>query len=102
MAFGCDLLWRLAEKCRFCCGVWLRFVVEFGCDLLWRLAGKFCGIRQKRQNKFCGIRQNVEINFAVFGKNVEINFAVFGKMLIFAHEKTYKKRRKYGVQTKTL
>lgn len=73
MAFGCVLLWRLAA---FCCGVWLENFAVFG--------------------------KNGKTNFAVFGKNGEINFAVFGKMLIFAHEKTYKKRRKYGVQTKTL
>ena len=69
----CSAASRLAA---FCCGVWLENFAVFG--------------------------KNGEINFAVFGKNGEINFAVFGKMLIFAHEKTYKKRRKYGVQTKTL
>lgn len=58
------------------------------CSAASRLAAFYCGVWLK--------------NFAVFGKNGEINFAVFGKMLIFAHEKTCKKRRKYGVQTKTL
>lgn len=60
----------------FCCGVWLENFAVFG--------------------------KSGKTNFAVFGKNEGINFAVFGKMLIFAHEKTCKKRRKYGVQTKTL
>lgn len=68
-----EILWRLAA---FCCGIWLGNFAVFG--------------------------KNGKANFAVFGKNWEINFAVFGKMLIFAHEKTYKKRRKYVVQTKTL
>ena len=69
----CSAASRLAA---FCCGVWLENFAVFG--------------------------KNGKANFAVFGKNGEINFAVFGKILIFAHEKTYKKRRKYGVQTKTL
>lgn len=84
MAFGCVLLWNLAA---ICCGIWLENFAVFG---------------KNGKTNFAVFGKNVEINFAVFGKNGEINFAVFGKMLIFAHEKTYKKRRKYGVQTKTL
>ena len=69
------------------------------CSAASRLAAFYCGVWLKNLAVF---GKNGEINFAVFGKNGEINFAVFGKMLIFAHEKTCKKRRKYGVQTKTL
>lgn len=69
------------------------------CSAASRLAAFYCGVWLK---KFAVFGKNGEIKFAVFGKNWEINFAVFGKMLIFAHEKTCKKRRKYGVQTKTL
>lgn len=69
------------------------------CSAASRLAAFYCGVWLKN---FAVFGKNGEINFAVFGKNGEINFAVFGKMLIFAHEKTCKKRRKYGVQTKTL
>ena len=69
------------------------------CSAASRLAAFYCGVWLKN---FAVFGKNGEINLAVFGKNGEINFAVFGKMLIFAHEKTCKKRRKYGVQTKTL
>lgn len=69
------------------------------CSAASRLAAFYCGVWLKN---FAVFGKSGEMNFAVFGKNGEINFAVFGKMLIFAHEKTCKKRRKYGVQTKTL
>ena len=69
------------------------------CSAASRLAAFYCGVWLKN---FAVFGKNGEINLAVFGKNGEINLAVFGKMLIFAHEKTCKKRRKYGVQTKTL
>lgn len=87
MAFGWKipiLLWRLAA---ICCGIWLENFAVFG---------------KNKEINFAVFGKNEEMNFAVFGKNGEINFAVFGKMLIFAPEKTSKKRRKYGVQTKTL
>lgn len=71
----------------FCCGIWL---------------GNFAVFGKNGKINFAVFGKNGKTNFAVFGKNGEINFAVFGKMLIFAHEKTCKKRRKYGVQTKTL
>ena len=80
----CSAASRLAA---FYCGVWLKNFAVFG---------------KNGEINFAVFGKNGEINFAVFGKNGEINFAVFGKMLIFAHEKTCKKRRKYGVQTKTL
>lgn len=69
------------------------------CSAASRLAAFYCGVWLIN---FAVFGKNGKTNFAVFGKNGEINFAVFGKMLIFAHEKTCKKRRKYGVQTKTL
>ena len=69
------------------------------CSVASHLAAFCCGICLEN---FAVFGKNGGINFALFGKNWEINFAVFGKMLIFAHEKTCKKRRKYGVQTKTL